>query len=68
MTNGDADEAAKAISEVAVWERARAGHEAQRFLPMGRDLIPRVKLVRDHCGHALDVFEDFAGNVYAERE
>jgi urease gamma subunit len=66
--NTDADEVARAIIEVAVWEGTRAGHEAERFLRMGRDMIPRVKLVLDHCAHALDVFEDFASNVYAERE
>lgn len=66
--DGDKDKAAKAIFDVAIGEGAGAGHEAERFLPMGRDMIPRVSLVRDQCAHALDAFADIAGNVYTEQE
>lgn len=66
--DGDKDKAAKAIYDVAMGEGAGAGHEAERFLPMGRDIIPRVGLVQDQCAHALDVFADIAGNVYSDRE
>ncbi|KAJ5174766.1 Short-chain dehydrogenase/reductase SDR [Penicillium canariense] len=46
---------------------AKAGHEAERLLPLDRDMIPRVGLVRDWCAHAQRVVRDIAGNVYAEQ-
>jgi hypothetical protein len=66
--DGDTDKAARAIFEVTVGEGAGAGHGDERFLPMGRDMVSRVGLVRDQLAHALDVFADVAGNVYAEQE
>lgn len=66
--DGDKDKAARVIFDIVIGEGAGAGHEAERFLPMGRDMIPRVGLLRDQCAHALDVFAEIAGNVYSERE
>ncbi|KAF3386942.1 Fatty acyl-CoA reductase [Penicillium rolfsii] len=66
--DGDKDKAAKAIFGVTVGEGAGAGHADEQFLPMGRDMIARVGLVRDQCARALDVFSDVAGNVFAEQE
>lgn len=65
--DGDTDKAARAIFDVTVSEGASTGHGDERFLPMGRDMIPRVSLVRDQCAHALDVFAEIAGNVYVEQ-
>jgi hypothetical protein len=62
--DGDKDKASRAIFEVAVGDGVGAGHETERFLPMGRDMVSRVGLVRDQFAHALDVFADVAGNVY----
>ena len=64
--DGDKDKAARAIFEVAVGEGVGAGHETERFLPMGRDMVSRVGLVREQFAHALEVFADVAGNVYTE--
>lgn len=66
--DGDRDKAAKAIYEVAAGEGAGAGHEAERFLPLGRDMITRVGLVRDQCVHALEVFGGVSGNVHIDRQ
>jgi hypothetical protein len=68
VADGDKDKAAKAMYEVVVGEGVGAGRESEEFLPLGRDMIPRVELVRDRLVHALDVFGDIAGNVYVEKE
>ncbi|KAJ5693075.1 Short-chain dehydrogenase/reductase SDR [Penicillium macrosclerotiorum] len=64
--DGDTEKAAKAILEVVLGQGAGTSLEAERFLPLGRDMLTRVGLVRDQCGHALEVFGDICGNVYAE--
>ncbi|KLU82112.1 hypothetical protein MAPG_01189 [Magnaporthiopsis poae ATCC 64411] len=64
--DGDPEKAARAIVEVATGTGVGEGHEAEMFLPLGRDVIPRYRLVRDRLDHALDVFEGVASNVYAE--
>ncbi|KAJ5628861.1 Short-chain dehydrogenase/reductase SDR [Penicillium lividum] len=66
--NGDKKKAAKAIYEVVVGEGAGAGHEAEQFLPMGRDMLSRVELVRDQYGHALEVFGEVCGSIQLEHE
>ncbi|KGO42135.1 Short-chain dehydrogenase/reductase SDR [Penicillium expansum] len=68
VADGDKDKAAKAMYEVVVGEGVGVGHESEGFLPLGRDMIPRVELVRDRLVHALDVFGDTAGNVYVDKE
>ncbi|KAJ5326855.1 hypothetical protein MYU51_001555 [Penicillium brevicompactum] len=68
VADGDKDKAAKAIYEVVQGEGVGTGHESERFLPMGRDMIPRLELVRDQLDHTLDVFGAAAGNVYIDRE
>ncbi|KAJ5978746.1 hypothetical protein N7501_002088 [Penicillium viridicatum] len=68
VADGDKDKAAKAMYEVVVGEGVGAGRESEGFLPLGRDMIPRVELVRDRLVHALDVFGDIARNVYVEKE
>lgn len=66
--DGDTDKAAKVIYEVATGEGVGAEREAERFLPLGRDMITRVGLVRDQYTHALEVFGEISGNVYIERK
>ncbi|KAJ5920834.1 Short-chain dehydrogenase/reductase SDR [Penicillium verhagenii] len=64
--NGDKEKAAKAIYEIVVGQGAGNGHEAEQFLPLGRDMIPRVGLVRDQYSHALEVFGDVSGSVHLD--
>ena len=68
VADGDKDKAARAIYQVVVGEGVGTGRESERFLPLGRDMIPRVELVRDQLVHSLEVFGVVAGNVYVERE
>ncbi|KAJ5163677.1 uncharacterized protein N7500_005507 [Penicillium coprophilum] len=67
VADGDTDKGAKVIYEVVVGEGVGVGRENEEFLPLGRDMIPRVELVRDRLIHALDVFGDIAANVYIEK-
>ncbi|KAJ5933388.1 Short-chain dehydrogenase/reductase SDR [Penicillium verhagenii] len=64
--NGDKEKAAKAIYEIVVGQGAGDGYEAEQFLPLGRDMIPRVGLVRDQYSHALEVFGDVSGSVHLD--
>ncbi|KIX06234.1 uncharacterized protein Z518_04209 [Rhinocladiella mackenziei CBS 650.93] len=65
--NGDKDKAMKAVYEVVVGEGAGAGHEAERFLPMGSDMTARVKMLQDSLAHSLEVFGDMANSVDLEK-
>ncbi|KAJ5212157.1 Short-chain dehydrogenase/reductase SDR [Penicillium cinerascens] len=66
--DGDTDKAAKAIYEMAAGEGVGAEREAELFLPLDRDMITRVCLIRDQYTHALEVLGDFSGNLYMERQ
>ncbi|KAI2678577.1 hypothetical protein CBS147355_4462 [Penicillium roqueforti] len=68
VPDGDTDKAVKAMYEVIVGEGVGAGRESEWFLPLGRDMIPRLELARDRLVHTLDVFGDIARNVYVEKE
>ncbi|ROV94989.1 hypothetical protein VMCG_08296 [Cytospora schulzeri] len=65
--DGDTLKAAKAIYEVAIGEGVGAGKAGELFLPLGRDMEARVKLVRDRLDHSWEVFGDIAMNVYVEK-
>jgi len=65
--NGDKDKAMKAVYEAVVGEGAGAGHEAERFLPLGSDMTVRVKTVQDYLAHSLKVFGDVANNVKPDK-
>lgn len=65
--DGDPIKAAKAIYEVVVGEGVGEGKEAEMFLPLGREMEARVKLVRDRLDHCWDVFGEIAKNVYVDR-
>jgi hypothetical protein len=64
---GDAQKAVEAIYEVIVGEGVGKGKEAERYLPLGRDLVVRMKEVKDQLSHSLEVFEDVASNVFIEK-
>ena len=63
VPGGDKDRAMKAVYEVVVGEGIGAGREAERLLPLGTDMVARVKAVRESLEHALEVFEHVANNV-----
>lgn len=65
--DGDSLKAAKVIYEVAVGEGVGAGKVGEMFLPLGRDMEARVRLVRDRLDHCWEVFGDTAMNVYVEK-
>lgn len=67
VADGDPVKAAKAIHDVVLGEGVGAGKENEIFLPLGRDMEARVKLVRDRLDHCWEVFGDVATNVYVER-
>lgn len=62
--DGDKEKAVKAIYEVVMGEGVGAGQEAERFLPLGRDLAARVKQVQDQYSHSMEVFGHICSNVY----
>lgn len=63
---GDKEKAVKAIYEVVMGEGVGAGHEGERFLPLGKDLAARVKQVQDSYSHSMEVFGDICNNVYRD--
>ncbi|KAI0842556.1 putative short-chain oxidoreductase [Hypoxylon sp. FL0890] len=66
--NGNKDKAMKAVYEVAVGEGVGKGHEAERLLPLGRDMTVRLNTVRDYLGHALEGFGEVCNSVSLERK
>ncbi|KAL7904764.1 hypothetical protein GGI35DRAFT_489633 [Trichoderma velutinum] len=64
--NGDKDKAMKAVYEVVVGEGVGKNHEAQRALPLGRDLAARVQVVQNYLSHAMEAFGDVCNNVHLE--
>ena len=64
--NGDKDKAMKAVYEVVVGEGVGKNHEAERVLPLGRDLAARIQTVQDYFSHAMQVFGNICNNVYLE--
>lgn len=61
--NGDKDKAMKAVYEVVVGEGVGEGHETEKLLPLGSDMVARARGVQDYLGHALEVFGSVAGSV-----
>ncbi|KAL7802353.1 hypothetical protein V8C44DRAFT_362274 [Trichoderma aethiopicum] len=64
--NGDKDKAMKAVYEVIVGEGAGKHHEAERLLPLGRDLAARIRTVQDYLAHAMQIFGEICNNVHLE--
>lgn len=67
VPNGDKDKAMKALYEVVVGEGVGAGHEAERLLPLGSDMTPRLKGTAEYLLHALEVFGDVTNNVNVDK-
>ena len=65
--DGDKDKAMKAVYEVVMGVGVGAGREGERFLPLGRDLAARVKLLQDQCAHSLEVFGEVCNSVYIDK-
>ena len=65
--DGDKGKALKAVYEVVMGMEVGAGHEGERFLPLGRDLAATVKLLQHQCAHSLDVFGEVCNNVYMDK-
>ena len=66
--DGDKDKAMRAVYEVVVGEGVGKGRESERFLPLGRDITPRLKLVQEQMAHSMEVFGDVCDNVYLEKK
>ncbi|KAK1242414.1 hypothetical protein MKX07_000400 [Trichoderma sp. CBMAI-0711] len=64
--NGDKDKAMNAVYEVVVGEGVGENHEAEKVLPLGRDLAARVRTVQDYLAHAMEVFGNVCNNVQLE--
>jgi hypothetical protein len=65
--DGDKGKACKAIYDVVMGEGIGLGHEAERFLPLGRDAGVRVKDMEKFYVHAQEVFGDICNNVYKDK-
>ena len=65
--DGDHLKAAKVIYEVTVGEGVGEGKVGEMFLPLGKEMGARVKLVRDRLDHCLEVFGDIANNVSVDK-
>ncbi|KAL4991800.1 hypothetical protein BDW68DRAFT_198088 [Aspergillus falconensis] len=61
--NGDKDKAMQAVYQVVAGEGVGEGHRAEKLLPLGSDMTPRLKGVQDYLGHALEVFGAVTNNV-----
>ncbi|AEO69089.1 uncharacterized protein THITE_42761 [Thermothielavioides terrestris NRRL 8126] len=66
QADGDKDKAMRAVYELVVGEGVGAGRESERLLPLGRDLVARLKGVQEYYAHALEVFGDVCNNVYRD--
>ncbi|KAK0709226.1 hypothetical protein B0T26DRAFT_742778 [Lasiosphaeria miniovina] len=65
--DGDKDKAVRAVFDVVVGEGpVGTGREAERLLPLGRDMAARVRLVQDNLAHTMEVFGDVCNNVYID--
>ncbi len=45
--DGDTDKAMKAVYEVVVGEGVGKGRGGEKLLPLGRDITPRLKLIKE---------------------
>ncbi|KAI2619161.1 putative short-chain oxidoreductase [Hypoxylon sp. NC1633] len=67
MSMGDKDKAMNAVYDVVVGEGVGFGHEAERVLPLGLDMIARAKGVQQSLEGALEAFKDVTGNVSLDK-
>ncbi|KAL2841008.1 putative short-chain oxidoreductase [Aspergillus pseudoustus] len=66
--NGDKDKAMQAVYQVVTGEGVGEGRENEKLLPLGNDMIPRLKGVQDYLSHALDVFGSAAESVALRKD
>lgn len=61
--NGDKDKAMKAVYEVVVGEGVGEGKAAEKVLPLGSDITPRLKGLADNANKVIEVFGSVTDNV-----
>lgn len=61
--DGDREKAMKAVYDVVIGQGVGAGHESERFLPLGRDVAARVQQVQTQYAHSMDVFGGVCNSV-----
>ncbi|KAJ5749142.1 Short-chain oxidoreductase [Penicillium nucicola] len=65
--NGDKDKAMQALYQVVIGEGVGEGHQAEKLLPLGSDMTPRLEGVRDYLGNALEVFGSVTNSVNVDK-
>lgn len=65
--DGDPVKAMQVVYDVVTGHGVGAGREAERLLPLGRDVKGRLKSVQEYYAHADEVFGEICGNVYLEK-
>lgn len=66
--DGDKDKAMKVVYEVVVGEGVGEGRESEKFLPLGRDITPRLVLIQGQMAHGIEVFGEVCNNVFQEKK
>ncbi|KAJ5498854.1 Short-chain dehydrogenase/reductase SDR [Penicillium expansum] len=61
--NGDKDKAMEAVYQVVTGEGVGEGRQAEKLLPLGSDMTPRLEEVQEYLGHALEVFCSVTNSV-----
>lgn len=64
--DGDKDKAMKVLYQVIVCEGVGEGHENDQFLPLGRDLLARLKVLQDFYAQGVAAYGEEAAKVYQE--
>lgn len=65
---GDAKMASQAMYDVIVGQGIGKGREAEKLLPLGRDLFAATKTALDRQAHALEIFGDICNGVYTDTD
>jgi hypothetical protein len=55
------------VYEAVVGEGVGKGNEAEKLLPLGSDMTPRLKGVQDYLGHALEVYGSVTNGVDVDK-
>ncbi|KAF7560172.1 hypothetical protein G7046_g3970 [Stylonectria norvegica] len=67
VPSGDKEKAMKALYEIVVGEGVGVGKENEIFLPLGPDMINRVKGVQKYLAHSVEVFGDISENLTIDK-
>ena len=65
--NGDKDKAMEAVYQVVTGEGVGEGRQAEKLLPLGSDMTPRLEEVQEYLGHALEVFCSVTNSVDVDK-